>query len=284
MSIASPDKTHLHHHLLTLLESHRLSVQVIYAICYLVAFGAIFLHGKSDGAHLLVVVMVIVALYGGLSAVRTAVSRGVTPKRIVASSRERVKEVARWLRVLIKVSIVTVVTLPLGIVFILPRESGGAALVIGWSLILLDRLGERVRTMAHILMNVTALSAIVAVDHYGRMLYLGGFPFVYVSHLLFAVLFVAVAVKTLLRNRYDEMLVDPFEYFLFFLLVGVTLLPPSLTARFHLVTSVSKSVLFLWGCRLVQVKRGGETITDRRVVWIVAGVAIIFGIVRVILP
>lgn len=279
-SIAAPDKTHFHHHLLNLLASHRLSVQIIYGVCYLVALCAILMQGKSDEAHLSVFCVVVIAMYGGLHLARRAEGRRVGPPGGVIALRERIVVYARRLRIVIKSLLALILTLPLGIVPILPVEAAWGAMGAGIGMLFLCRL-EAGRWWAQWLMNIISLSAIVAVDHYGRMIYLGEFPFVFLSHGLFALLFILVAVKTLLRNRYDELMVDPFEYFLFFLLIGVTLLPAEISIRFHLVSAVAKSVLFLWALRLVREKSGA---IDPRLVRVAAGVALLFVVMRVLLP
>ncbi len=261
-SISSPDKTHIHHRLLKLGVGHRFSVLFIYGLAYVLAFTAILLRRADDSIQFSVLLAFCVALYALLKGLAKLES---TPVFVTWKNNKSLRQTetyrtivnySHYLLVVIKYLLLLVLTL---VIFISPNYPAPIVwatglLVLGIPLIWLIG-GISGNSLLKSAIYCSGLVSIFIIENYGRQNTLAGFDLLWISHVLFAILFGAVGMKVVLRNRAGQLITSPFEYLILFVVVAVPLLPRNFTAEYHLMSVAAKSVVMFVAYKLVLMRQ-----------------------------
>jgi hypothetical protein len=92
---------------------------------------------------------------------------------------------------------------------------------------------------------------IFLMENNGRDLTVFGMPVIWLTHMLFFLLFVIAGTKLLVRRRSGQMATTPLEYLILFSVISVPLLPEWVVGHHHLLTVIGKSVILFVGYRMV---------------------------------
>lgn len=262
MSISSPDKTHIHHRLLCLGFGHRFSVLFVYALSYLLAASALLLHGSSDLIQAIVLIIFCIVLYTALNAL--ASSERAQQLSLLKSNKSirqtyafrSLVESSRYLLVFMKYLLLLVLSL---VIIVKPDYSVNIVWV---SVILLVCISGLLMVGSwwgnSLLQSVIYFSGLISVfiiENYGRETEFAGCHLIWISHSLFACLFVTIVIKVVLRKRIGHLINTPFEYLILFVVVAVPLLPTDITAKFHLMSVAAKSVVLFVAYKLILMRQ-----------------------------
>lgn len=278
----SPDRTHLHHRLLDLGLGHKMTVIIVYGVSYLLAILALLfrdLRGYEIAPLLLVLA---VLFYFTLHKLNTSVS---LRKFMNISSNQPIRETAvyrrmvsfsGYLMVVIKYVLFAIIMLSLSI----PVEN--SLVIVGWTALLLLLLLSFVllfmksywsNLFLQVVLYGSGAFLIFVMENFGRTATIVDLPVLDISRVLFAVLLFLEAVKVFIRKRTGHLVSSPFEYFLFFLLISVPLLPLELTLSYHIMAVVGQSVVLFVAYKLILMR---NTVRNRKVIAITALALLVF--------
>lgn len=261
-SISSPDKTHIHHRLLKLGVGHRFSVLFIYGLAYVLAFTTILLRRANDSIQFSVLLAFCVVLYALLKGLAKLESSPVfstwknNQSFLQTETYRSIVNYSHYLLVVIKYLLLLVLAL---VIFISPNYPvplvwACGLLVLGIPLIWMIG-GISGNSLLKLAIYCSGLISIFIIENYGGQNTLAGLDILLLSHVLFALLFGAVGIKVVLRNRAGQLITSPFEYLILFVVVAVPLLPRNFTAEYHLMIVAAKSVVMFVAYKLVLMRQ-----------------------------
>lgn len=260
--ISSPDKTHIHHLLLDLGFGHRFSVLLVYGLSYLLAVSALLLHGTRDSTQAIVLLLYCIVLYSSIHVLATSARaqqflllKNNKSIRQTKTFRSLV-EYSRYLLVVIKYLLLAILTL---VIFVKPEYPvniawGSALLLVCMSgLLMVGSVWGN--SLLQSVIYFSGLISIFIIENYGRQTELAGCSLIWISHILFACLLVAVSIKVVLRKRVGNLMTTPFEYLILFVVVAVPLLPTDIAAQYHLMIVAAKSVVIFVAYKLILMRQ-----------------------------
>jgi len=260
--VSSPDKTHIHHRLMDLGFGHRFSVLMIYGWAYLLAVSALLLQGTRDSIQMLTLVLFCAGLYAFLTWLNASnkiqninLLQNNSSLRLSNTYRSIVTR-SRVLLVIMKYLLMLVLSL---VVIVKPYyESAiafaGGALLIAISLLLI--IGSRwSNSILQYVIYLSGLLGIFIIENYGYQSQVYGFNLVWISHLLFASLFSAVVIKTVLRQRAVHLMNSKFEYLILFVVLAIPLFPANFIEDFHLMSVAAKSAIMFVAYKLILMRQ-----------------------------
>ncbi|QXE91551.1 undecaprenyl/decaprenyl-phosphate alpha-N-acetylglucosaminyl 1-phosphate transferase [Geomonas subterranea] len=256
-----PDKTHLHHRLLGLGISHKLTVLIVVGISYLFSVIAIFGRELGDGTLITLLLVTGLTVYGLLY--------GMTRKgwfgRIYLYSDQALRTSYHF-RYLVRLTgwLLLVIKYLLGAVFLMPLLLPGEVILKCATLLLMAAAASAAVYLMRrewrerlLVGNIYLFGgvAIFALENFGRQINLFGVALHYVSHGIFLALLICAGSKIFIRKRASLLIVSPFDYLLMLIVLSAPLIPLSFTTQFHLLTVTAKTVIFLAGTKLVLKKQ-----------------------------
>lgn len=261
-SISSPDKTHIHHRLLKLGVGHRFSVLFIYGLTYVLALTAILLRRASDSIQFFVLItfcLVLYALLKGMAAMESLQVFASWKNNQSLQQTETYRSIVNYSRYLLAAIKYLLLLVLVQVVFISPNYPVPIAWVIGLLMVMMPVIwlvgGISGNSFLKSAIYCSGLVSIFLIENYGRQNTLAGFNILLISHTLFALLFVAVGMKVLLRNRAGQLITSPIEYLILFIVVAVPLLPRKFTAEYHLMSIAAKSVVMFIAYKLILMRQ-----------------------------
>lgn len=258
----SPDKTHLHHRLLDIGFGHKFTVIIVNTVTYLLSVVAIFFYGAKDGYLLTFLICFTVIFYCVLNLLnrdrlqkKDSILNNNSP--IIESGTFRtVIKISKYLLICMKYLMILVLALP---VFIPPVYPQLITIVAGILAIVLFALFVMSKQWSDQILQCTVYGAgalaIVVIEIYGDTTQLFGASILLYSHVLFALLLVAVLFKMFLRQRIQHLMTTPLDYFVLFVVVSAPLLPSEVTSKYHVLTIAAKSLILFLGYNLVLVRQ-----------------------------
>lgn len=260
-----PDRNHIHHRLLELGIGHKLTVIIVYGVSYLFAISAL-LFRDLRGYQL---APLLVAL-GGLFylTVHTFSTSAPLRKLLNISSNQSVRETAvfrklvsfsSYLIAAIKYILMAVIMFSL---LVPVRENRVvavvSALLLGASVVLLFMKSRWSNLFLQVVLYGSGAFIIFVMENFGRTATIFDVSLLGLFRLLFAVLLILEAVKVFIRKRTGVLVSSPFEYFLFFLLLSVPLLPVELTRSYHIMTVVGEAAVLFVAYKLVLMRHAAR--------------------------
>jgi len=265
-----PDKTHLHHRLLGMGVGHKMTVLIVFGVTYLLNMIAVLgcnlngfkLLALSDTSLLLLLTAVTAAVYGVmyfLSSREKNLAPDLSCNKSLRSTAlyRRLIRLSGILMKLIKALVIAVLLMPL----FFARNEINALPVVPFVLLILSTLfvylaGRRWRqALLQWYLYPSGAFIIFILVNYGRNRFLLGIPLIYISHLLFLLLFICIGAKVLIRRRIPRLIVSPVEYLILLIVLTIPLLPYSFAERYHLLTVAAKSVILFTGFKLVLMRQ-----------------------------
>jgi len=263
--VFAPDRTHIHHRLLDLGIGHKMTVIVVYGVSYLFAVSALLfrdLHGYQLAPLLIGLAMLFYLT------VHTFSTSASLRKLLNLSSNQSVRETAvfrrlvsfsSYLMVAIKYILMTVIMFSL---LVPVRENGVvavvSALLLGASIVLLFMKRRWSNLFLQVVLYGSGAFIIFVMENFGRTATIFGVSVLELFRLLFAVLLILEAVKVFIRKRTGVLVSSPFEYFLFFLLLSVPLLPAELTRSYHIMAVVGESAVLFVAYKLILMRHAAR--------------------------
>lgn len=174
-------------------------------------------------------------------------------------------EYSRYLLVVIKYLLLAILTL---VIFVKPEYpvnivwGSGLLLVCMSGLLMVGSVWGN--SLLQSVIYFSGLISIFIIENYGRQTELAGGKVMWISHILFTCLFVAVGIKVVLRKRVGQLITSPFEYLILFVAVAVPLLPSDITVQFHLLSVAAKSVILFVAYKMILMR---QTHKNRKIVF-----------------
>lgn len=269
-SMFAPDMSHFHHRLLDLGFGHKATVLLVYGISYLLACVAQLVYGFPDSVLFWGLLVGASLLYGALA---WFASHGPPGWLLLAKSNQPIRESATYRRIVgmgqvVLVNMKYVVLLILGLGICIGIRGATFQMPIAFALLVLLGVSYAVRsTWANTLLQASLYLSgafiISELEMHARELELFGVSLHLVSHALFFVLLLLVVIKIFIRQRITKLVSSPFEYFIYFVVVFIPMLPENLTAPAHLLTVAGKSVILFAAYKLLlmrQIRRNRKII------------------------
>lgn len=278
--VFSPDRTHIHHRLLDLGVGHKLTVILVYGVSYLFATIGIALdHFK--GYQFFLVLLVLLSLF--YFCVHFLARAGKDRRLALVFSNQAIRETAtyrkiieftRHLVVLIKYLLIAILLLSLCVP---PPEKMEIALFSAFLLLLYPPLFFMKKQWSNqflqLILYFSGAYIIFVMENFGADACIVNVPIRTVSHVLFFMLIGTEGIKILLRKRTTKLISSPFEYFIFFLLLSIPLLPQELTDKYNLITVVGKSVTLFVAFKLILMHRAA---LNKKVIFAISLVLLVF--------
>lgn len=254
----SPDRTHIHHRFMGLGLGHKSTVVLVYGLSYFLAVYAVMSRHLPDRSQLnnLVLLLAFFSLTNWVLARMLARNENL----FLRDDRSLLNFFAyRWMvryshrfLVLVKYLVLAILVLPL----LSFGESSLAAASIALLLVILTAMlyqqrDESSNLFLQLTVYFNAAFLVFVVENDGRASELAGMPLHLVSTALFLLLFVCSGALLLLRKKSKSLIDSPLEYFLLFIAITIPLLPDDVTGTFHLLTVAGKSMLLIFGMKLV---------------------------------
>jgi len=255
------DNSHLHHRLLGLGLSHRMTVLAVFGLTYLLCILAIFGLEFSDGTLLLILLSVGVVVYGAVN------YRGRTASE---SSFESIDESAGQisqktrtlahrtglLTIFVKYLIILALVLP---IFISHNDIHRVALfppiILAISAITFFSRCTWNNVLLQGCIYVSGVFMVFILENYGREEMIFSLPLTHISHGVFILLVTFASFKALIRKRISRLMVSPFEYLIMLIVLSVPLLPQSISSQYHLLTVAAKSVVLFVAFKLILMRQ-----------------------------
>lgn len=278
--IFSPDKTHIHHRLLDLGVGHKLTVILVYGVSYLfAAIGIALDHLK--GYQLSLVLFILLSLF--YFSVHLLARAGTERKIPLIFSNQSIRETSTYRRIIaftrhlaliIKYLLLTILLLSMCVP---PPEKIEIALFSAFLLLLYPPLffmkNQWSNQFLQLILYFSGAYIIFVMENFGADACILDVSIRTISHVLFFALIGIEGVKILLRKRTTKLINSPFEYFIFFLLLSVPLLPQELTDRYNLITVVGKSVTLFVAFKLILMHKAAQ---NRKVIFAISLVLLVF--------
>lgn len=265
----APDKSHIHHHLLSIGFNHKGTVIVIYCLSYLLAIVAVSCY-RLPAYVQAGILMVVIALFCSLRCVAGgALIKRMPQLRSNQSLRKpracrRLVNYCRYLLTAVKYLVIGLFFLTI-LLPVVPNHDvpviAAFLAILSVALVFLTH-DWRNRFLLFVLYFDGAF-LIYQLENYGRHPLVRDMALNDVSHGLFLLLFVICGIKLFIHRRTSELMHSPLEFLLLFLMVSVPLLPVEFIARHHLLTVTAKSAILFTAYRMVlmhQAKRNRKII------------------------
>lgn len=260
-----PDRTHIHHRLLDLGVGHKMTVIIVYGVSYLFAISALLF--RDLRGYQLAPLLVALAVLFYLTVHKFSTSASLR-KLLNVSSNQSVRETAvfrrlvsfsSYLMVTIKYILMAVIMFSL---LVPVRENRVvavvSALLLGASILLLFMKSRWSNLFLQVVLYGSGAFIIFVMENFGRTATIFDVSVLGIFRLMFAVLLVLEAVKVFIRKRTGVLVSSPFEYFLFFLLLSVPLLPVELTRSYHIMAVVGESAVLFVAYKLVLMRHAAR--------------------------
>lgn len=256
--ISSPDKTHIHHRLLDLGFGHKFSVLLVYGVSYILSAVAVICYKVPD--HLLAASLVIFFI------VFYAILHYLTKKILLQDmsflqSDQSIGDTQAYRRIIclsrhIRLSIKYLLVIFIGLSVIIPPTyptlvSLMASLLIVFILIFFFLGHQWSNLILQVVIYLGGALIIFAVENYGYKIKYLGYSLTTYSHAIFVILCTLEGFKIFLRKRTSNLMSSPFEYFIFFVLISISLIPVELTNRFHLLVVAAESIAMFVAYKLI---------------------------------
>lgn len=268
--IFAPDKRHIHHRLLDLGIGHKFTVIFVYGLTYLLNAIAIIGYRFADCQLAAILIGFAVSFYALVhfflknnAAERLRFLRSNQPLRETEFYRTLVRR-SSLLILLMKNLLILILVLAVALP---PVENREMALMSGLLILLTASLALTRLSWGNLFLQVvlyiSGAFVIFIMENYGRFTELFGVPITVVSNYLFVLLFAAEGGKIFLRRKTKQLISTPFEYFIFFIVISVALMPMEFTAQYHLLTVAGKSVILFVAYKLILM---GQTLRNRKII------------------
>lgn len=262
VSIFAPDMSHFHHRLLDLGFGHKATVLLVYGISYFLACVAQLVYGSLDSVLFLGLLVGASLLYGALA---WFASHGPPGWLLLARSNQPIRESATYRRIVgmwqvVLVNMKYIVLLILGMGICIGIRGATFQMPMAFALLALLGVSYAVRsiwanTLLQTALYLSGVFIVFEMETHARELELFGVSLHLVSHALFFILLLLVVIKIFIRQRITKLVSSPFEYFIYFVIVFIPLLPENLTAPTHLLTVASKSVILFAAYKLLLMRQ-----------------------------
>uniref|UniRef100_A0A831XFT2 Undecaprenyl/decaprenyl-phosphate alpha-N-acetylglucosaminyl 1-phosphate transferase n=1 Tax=Geobacter metallireducens TaxID=28232 RepID=A0A831XFT2_GEOME len=279
--VFAPDRSHIHHRLLSLGVGHKMTVIVVYGVSYLFAISAL-LFRDLRGYQLAPLLLALAALFYFI--VHKLSTSTKLRKLMNVFSNQPVRETAvyrrmvsfsGYLMVVIKYVLFAIIMLSLSVPIeeSLGIAAGSALLLLLLSFVLLLMKSYWSNLFLQVMLYGSGAFIIFVMENFGRTATIMDLSVLGISKALFVVLLFLEAVKVFIRKRTGHLVSSPFEYFLFFLLLSVPLIPPELTRSYHIMAVVGESVVLFVAYKLILMR---NTARNRKVIAITALALLVF--------
>ena len=254
--IFSADRTHLHYRLLDLNIGHRQTVLLIYGMSYICSFLAIIGHAKPDATLMMLIICVGGLQYLVLKQLQSTLKMESRNQSFMTYDFFRSIVVrSNFLFLLIKYLVITLMLLT-----VFTQPSLGWVKTASWGLLFVFMLCFilKGRSRDNALLGLVYLSVIVVVFrqvNFGTTVLFFENAYLMLCNACYAILGVAVLLKSFIRKRFGRLIDRPYEYFLLFLSLSVPLLPVELTQQWHLLSVVAKCILLFAAMKLILIRK-----------------------------